>query len=87
MWDLNPLQSQLGQAYTCRIYLPFMFIKQRAWSLEKSCSSKGTVYYGGIHGSPAKHKLTTSRIIDVNPRDVSLVEERKSEEIRFLNYL
>ncbi len=87
MWDLNPLQSQLGQAYTCRIYLPFILIKQRAWSAEKSCSSKGKADKGGIHGLPAKHILTTLLRTDVNPRDVSLVDERRSEVISYLNYL
>ena len=55
-----------------------MFIWHSALSVENSFSSSGLADFGGRHGSPAKQNLTTLLIIDVDPFDSSLSDDRKS---------
>ena len=87
IWDLNPLDSQLGHGYICKTLCPLILMWHSACSEQKSFSSKGLAYLGGKHGSPAKQNLTTSLNTEVNPLVNSLSDDRKSDIIKFLNIL
>jgi hypothetical protein len=87
IWVLNPLHSQLGHAYICRIFCPLILMWHSACSGQKSFSSNGLADFGGKHGSPAKQNLTTSLSVAINPLVNSLSDDRKSDRIKFLNIL
>ncbi len=61
-------------------------VDPNAWSGAIRTYSKCTVEGGGLHGSPAKQKLTKSSNTDFSPDAEMRSDEVKSAIIKFLKF-